>query len=165
MGDLNVQASFPPAASPSKQQHHTVARLPPPCSFTFTRPCLLPQPPQSMCPHLAPKITPWKRTTVPEWHCCAEPGGCDAPKSPGSTRQTQPCLSDLRCTAECLFLGLPILRCPSPLAQSTGPLPSTGCSCWRSAALITRGSQAAEAPPGLYRGLPQMLLLKSPTQR
>ena len=67
--------------------------------------------------------------------------------------------------AEHPFLSLPVLRYPSSPAQSTSPLPSTGCSHWRSAALITSHSQAAEAPPGLYQGLPQMLLLQSPTQR
>lgn len=70
-----------------------------------------------------------------------------------------------RRTAEHPFLGLPILRCPSSSAQSTSPLLSMGCSHWRSAALITSGSQAAETLPELYWGLPQTLLLQSPTQR
>lgn len=56
--------------------------LPSPCSFTFTCPCLLLPPPQSMCPHLAPKITPRKRTTVPERHWRPE-APVDAPSAWG----------------------------------------------------------------------------------
>lgn len=57
---------------------------------------------QSMCPHLAPKITPGRGQVFPSstamlrlWLMLPEPEGGDAPKSPGSTRQTQPRLSTL----------------------------------------------------------------------
>lgn len=75
-------------------------------------PCLLPAPSPSHVSassfhhtanvsSLGSKNNPWKRTTVPSSTAVLrlmlpEPEGGDAPKSPGSTRQTQPCLSALR---------------------------------------------------------------------
>lgn len=67
-----------PAARGGEAPH----RLPSPCSFTFTCPCLLLPPPQSTCPHLTPKITPRKRTTIPERHCRTE-ALADAPRAWG----------------------------------------------------------------------------------